>query len=95
MPRSISGGIRPSLRDGRQQHVFQNRTLRQQVMILKHEADLPIAKIGQPRLVQSKRILPAECNLPTCRAQQRADDMQQSALSRTAGAKDRQILAAR
>ena len=41
----------------RDQHVFQHRALRQQVVLLKHEADLPAAELGECRLVQLEGIL--------------------------------------
>ncbi len=45
--RSIASAGRLAIGDRRHQHVLQHRTLRQQVMILKHKPDALVAKLGQ------------------------------------------------
>jgi hypothetical protein len=46
-----------SIRQAGHQDIFQHRALRQQMMILKHEADMTIAKAGQVTVAERERIL--------------------------------------
>ena len=78
----------------RHQHVFQHRALRQQMMLLKHEADLPAAERGQRGFVELERILARQPDAAGGRRLERADDRQQRALAGAAGAEDRQVFAA-
>ncbi len=64
-------------------------------MVLKHESDFTIAKIGQPGFVQTERIVSVERNLARRRFKQRANDVQQRAFARTARPQNRQVLSAR
>ena len=67
----------------------------QQMMILKDEADLPIAEGGQHGPGQFGGILTIEHHASLPRRLERADNAQQRALAGAAGAEDRQILASR
>jgi hypothetical protein len=79
---------------GGQQHVFQHGALRQQVMLLEDEADLPIAKGGQLRLGQLERVQAVERHPPAAGRLQGAQHAQQGALAGAAGADNRQVLPA-
>ena len=62
-------------------------------MILEDEADPPVSERGQFRLGQGGRVLAIEHDPPARRRFQGADDGQQRALARAAGAEHRQTLA--
>ena len=83
----------PSARNGIE-HVFQHRALRQQVVLLKHEADLPAAEVGERGLVELERILAGEADAAGGRRLERAEDRQQRALAGAAGTEDGEVFAA-
>ncbi len=63
-------------------------------MVLEDEADLPVAERGQLRLGQRGRVLAVEHHPAAAGRFQGADDAQQRALARAAGAENRQVLPA-
>jgi hypothetical protein len=75
-------------RQSREQHVLDGRTLRQQVVVLKDEADPFGAKAGQVRGRQRERIHVTEHDGSAAGTVQRAEDVEQRALSRPARAHD-------
>ena len=81
---------RRGLRTGerRDQDVLQDRALRQEVVRLEDEADLPVPHRGELLIVQGAQILPVESDRPAGGPVERADDVQQGALARTGGADD-------
>ena len=74
-PLLILFGDRP-VGDRWQQDVFDNRQLRQQVMVLKDEADVIVSPRGQLLLGQLKRRLTIESHFARCRPIQRTHDVQ-------------------
>ena len=69
------------------------RALRQEVMVLEDEADPPAAEGGQLPLVEFGRVDAVQQHAAAGRGFQRAQDAQERALARAAGAEDRQVLA--
>ena len=67
----------------RDQDVLQHAALRQQVVILEHEPDVPVAERGQVRLRQGERVHAVERDRPAGRRVERAEDVEQRALART------------
>ena len=77
----------------RDQHVFQRVQFRQQVVELEYHAEVAVAKLvagGGGEVVDP---LPVKVNLPLVRGVERAQQVQQGALARAAGADDCQKLA--
>ena len=89
------GGIRDAVGQERHQHILQHRALRQQMVILKHEADLPATKGCQSGFVERERILPGEPHGARSRRLERTDDREQRALAGAARPDDRQVFARR
>ncbi len=63
------------------QHIFQHAALRQQVMILKHEADVAIAEIGERGLRQIENFLVVEAHRAAGWLVESAENMKQRALA--------------
>ena len=82
-----------AIRQSGNQDVFQYRQLRQQVVVLKDEADRPIAEAGQFGFRQPIRVLAAQRDGAVRGRVQSADRVEQRALARSARTQDRQILA--
>ena len=76
------------MHERRDQHVFEGRALRQQVVILKHKADASIAKRRKLAVAQCERIAPLELDRAGCRTLQRAQYVQQGTLARPRWADD-------
>lgn len=70
-------------RERRQQDIFQNTALRQQLVVLKDETDVLISKRRQPRRGKPPWILAEDFNEPRGGLIKRAGDVQQSAFSTT------------
>ena len=70
-----------SIRERGDQDVFDDRALRQQMVFLKHETDGPIPKTGQLPRRKSEWILAVEEHSARVGSLQRAEDIQQRALS--------------
>src|SRR5687767_3430588 len=66
------------------QHVFEYGALREKMMILKHEADVLAAKLGERSFVELEWIVTAEANVAGRRRLKRADDREQSTFARPA-----------
>jgi len=88
------GGTSGRVRLGRagerwHQYVFQGRTLRKQVVVLKHESDSPIAERGELRLGEAEGVDAAQAHDTGRGTFERAQDVQQRALAATRWAEDR------
>ena len=81
-------------RERRDQDVFQDGALRQEMMRLENETDLAIAHRGQLDVVELVQLTAVEQHLPAVRAVERAHDVQQRALARTGRSDDRDRFAA-
>ena len=92
---SLVVGRRAAVGDRWQEHILQHAALRQEMMILKDETDPATAKVGQLRLVEHERIFAVEPHAAGRRPIERADDVQQRALARSARPDHGQILAGR
>ena len=77
----------------RDQHVLRGRELRQQVVVLEDEADLAAAEAGQIGRGEGERVDAVEADDPPVGRVEGAEDVEQRALARPAGADDRQRLA--
>jgi hypothetical protein len=82
LPAPLLGGI-PVLPSSQiwNQHIFQDRALGKQVVVLKNEADLPVAVVCQLSLRQQERILAVQLHSPGGWPVKRAQDMQECALA--------------
>lgn len=87
-PLRIAIGGRIAGGQGGNQDIFQNRTLRQEMMRLKNETDLTVAQRGDFVLVQGAEILPAQRNPSTTRTIEGADDVEERAFSGAGRADD-------
>jgi hypothetical protein len=75
------GGLRRLIHESRYQDILEYRTLWQEVMILKHEADLCVPECRQSRLREGKWLGSIECHLAAGRAIECAKDMKERALA--------------
>ncbi len=57
------GGVRTPVRQEGQQHVLERGTLRQQLVVLKHEPDFPIPEAGQFEARHGERVASHHTNL--------------------------------
>ena len=69
----------------RKQNVFEDRKLRQQMMFLKDEADVLVAKLSKMLFIKAKRILPLDLHSSVGRLVKRPDDVKERAFTRSAG----------
>ena len=74
---------------GREQHVFQNAALREQMVELEDEPDLPVADRGQFLFCQSGKVAPVEADGSRGGPVESAHDVEQRALARAARADNR------
>src|ERR1043166_6047295 len=73
----------------RGQHVLEDRTLRQQTVVLKDESDLAISECGELLLIQFEWILSVNGDRAACGWFQRSDQIEQSAFATTGRTHDR------
>ena len=81
-------GLGCEARERRQQDIFQDTALRQQLVVLKDETDVLISKSRQPRRGKSPWILAEDFNEPRGRLIKRAGDVKQRAFSATGRSPD-------
>ena len=74
--------------------VFQHGALRQEVMVLKDETDVPVAVVGEAAFAEGERILAVEPHGAGSRPVERAEDVQQRALARAGRPHDGEGVAA-
>src|ERR1700680_3130523 len=89
-PRSRAGLIAaiPGRNQRRGQHVLENRTLRQQAVVLKDESDLLVAERGELSFLQQKRIVAIELHFAGSRRLERSQDIEERALAAARGSHD-------
>src|SRR2546426_657526 len=75
--RVLCRNLRPSrFRQGGNENIFQYAALRQKIMRLENEADLPVSDCGQVKLAELVQVLAVEQDLTVGGPIQRADDVQ-------------------
>ena len=86
--------LRGSTAPGQRGHedVFENRTLREEVMFLEDKPDSLVAESGEAGFVQFPQVDVVEKNAAARRLIQRAEDIQKRALTGTAGTDDGKAL---
>src|SRR4051812_27596516 len=64
LARPLLAIVRPLADECRHQYVLENGALRQQTMVLEHEADRPVPELGELTRRERKRILAVERDAP-------------------------------
>src|SRR5262245_44871677 len=80
--------VRRAAGEHRDQHIFEHRTLRQQMMILKHEANRAIAKLCELAVGKLEGMLVAELVRPRGCPFEGAEQVEQCALARAGRPED-------